>query len=141
MSVPTFRNTESTLEINYFFSPHELDVDRRRSKKVEDLISEYSLLSFNRNKETDDDYILFENDYEEFLDKLRTVYISNGYIGLTSWLIDRAFCITPNAKARANRDYNKTQKMTDKNKSLLLKVLYDINPQNIIKCFSKNLEN
>lgn len=135
MQVPTFRNTESTLEIDYFFSPHELDVDRRKSKKVEDLISEYSLLAFNRNKETDDDYILFENDYEEFLDKLRTVYISNGYIGLTSWLIDRAFCITPQMKSNKNT----INSNTNKNKSLLLKILFDINPSNVLKCFSKNI--
>ena len=45
--------------------------------------------------------------------------------------------ITPNSKMGAPHSTN----ITNKNKSLLLKILYDINPNNVVKCFSKNLEN
>ena len=51
-----------------------------------------------------------------------------------SWLIDRAFCITPSIKQNLNTIKNNT----NKNKSLLIKILYDINSQNLLKCFSKN---
>ena len=53
-----------------------------------------------------------------------------------SWLIDRAFCITPNIKKNIYTMKNNT----NKNKSLLIKTLYDINSQNLLKCFSKNCE-
>ena len=54
--------------------------------------------------------------------------------GLMSWLIDRAFLITPNIQSNKN----KTDRKTNENKALLLKVLYDINPQNVLQIFSKN---
>jgi hypothetical protein len=54
-----------------------------------------------------------------------------------SWLIDRAFCITPTMKSNKNI----TKNNTNKNKSLLIKVLYDINSSNLLKCFSKNIKN
>jgi len=137
VKIPSFRSSESTLYMDYFFKPYKLDMDRRKSKKVEDLIAKYSLMSFYRDKETEEDYILFTEEYENFLNELKTIYISNSYIGLTSWLIDRAFCITTAQKQNVETINN----LTSKNKSLLLKVLYDINSQNVIKCFSKNIEN
>lgn len=54
--------------------------------------------------------------------------------GLMSWLIDRAFLITPNIQSNKN----KTDRKTNENKALLLKVLYDINSQNVLQIFSKN---
>ena len=54
--------------------------------------------------------------------------------GIMSWLIDRAFFITPNIQSNKN----KTDRKTNENKALLLKVLYDINPQNVLQIFSKN---
>lgn len=141
-----YRNTKDTLEMDYFFNKFELDANRRKSKKIEQLIENYSIILYRKDDIYDlgDDYsentVSLELDYESLINEISRLYISNSYIGLTSWLIDRAFCITPQTKAKATRDYNKTKKNTDKNKSLLLKVLFDINPQNVIKCFSKNLE-
>ena len=54
--------------------------------------------------------------------------------GIMSWLIDRAFLITPNSQMGAPHSDRKT----NENKALLLKVLYDINPQNVLQIFSKN---
>ena len=65
---------------------------------------------------------------------IKKVYISKNYIGLMSWLIDRAFLITPNSQMGAPHSDRKT----NENKALLLKVLYDINPQNVLQIFSKN---
>ena len=53
-----------------------------------------------------------------------------------SWLIDRAFCITPNMKS--NKIIIKNN--TNKNKSLLIKILYDTNSNNLLQCFSKNVK-
>lgn len=140
VKIPSYRNTEPTLPMSYYFVKYPLEVSGRRSKKVEDLITKYMFYlrdyQINSNWENEDNRILNEIEYDELLEDLKKIYISNTYIGLTSHLIDRAFCITPAQKQ--NVELIKT--MTDNNKSLLLKILYDINPNNVLKCFSKNLE-
>ena len=139
------RSEESTLSMDYFFQKYKLEDNRRKNKKVEELIEEYSRDLSEYYKDIQDKSLelsdaitvgnFLEEDLEELITKIRGLYLNSSYIGLTSWLIDRAFCITPNSKMGAPHS-NRT---TDKNKSLLLKVLYDINPQNVVKCFSKNL--
>jgi hypothetical protein len=134
------RSNESTLPMSYFFEKFDLQEDRRKCRKVEELIEKYSidLFIYNVTHSLDDDYRYYKNaieiDFEELLDDIKSIYISKNYLGLMSWLIDRAFCITPSIKQ------NKTtiKNSTNKNKSLLIKILYDINPQNLLKCFSKN---
>ena len=133
LSLPKCHSSEKTLPMDYFFQKFELDEHRRKSKKVEKLIESYSLtLKDYRNEDED---LLLRADYEQLIEDIKKIYISNSYIGLTSWLIDRAFCISKSQKQNSNTINNNT----NKNKSLLLKVLYDINPNNVIKCFSKNL--
>ena len=136
MYIPSARKSSSTLPMDYFFSPQPLKADRRQNKKVEEIIEKYSLMLKDGIDDETEDLIFMEN-YEQMLNEIQRVYISNDYIGLTSWLIDRAFMITPNSKMGAPHSTN----ITNKNKSLLLKILYDINPNNVVKCFSKNLEN
>ena len=136
----SFRSNESTLPINYFFEKFNLNEDRRKCRKVEEFIEKYSINLFVYNTEYsfDDDYRHYrdsiEIDIEELLNDIKSIYISKNYLGLMSWLIDRAFCITPSIKQNINTIKNNT----NKNKSLLIKVLYDINSQNLLKCFSKN---
>ena len=106
------------------------------------MIEKYSLdlYSPKNNDEYSDygdnnsEYILLRSDYDELIKDIKKVYISKNYIGLMSWLIDRAFLITPNSQMGAPHSDRKT----NENKALLLKVLYDINPQNVLQIFSKN---
>ena len=125
------RNSDSILPMDYFFKPYSLKEDRRKSTKVEKLIEDYSLMVVDKTNDP-----IFEQNYEEMLEEIKKIYISKDYIGLTAWLINRGFCITAGAK----RNKDKTNSLTNKNKSLLIKVLYDINPNNLLKVFSKNLE-
>lgn len=53
------------------------------------------------------------------------------YVGLISWLINRAFCIGAGAK----RNKNAMQSTIDKNKSILMKTLYDVNKEAFLSCF------
>ena len=124
------RSKESTLPMNYFFNKFELKADRRKNKKVEELIENYSIVlrDFQVDETLQDFDCILMCDYDKLLDDIKSVYLSNDYLGLTSWLIDRAFCITPNVK----NNRNNLQNYTNKNKSLLLKLLYDINPNNVI---------
>lgn len=140
------RSNESTLPMFYFFEKFELQEDRRKCRKVEELIEKYSidLFIYNTSPNSKNIYMDYglcdtareqlEFDFEELLNEIKMIYISKNYLGLMSWLIDRAFCITPSIKQNTNTIKNNT----NKNKSLLIKVLYDINSQNLLKCFSKN---
>lgn len=137
IKIKRFRSNEKTLPMDYFFQKFELETNRRQSKKVEELIEKYSLMKQDYIKDGIEDYedydILLREDYEQLINDIKRVYISSNYIGLMSWLIDRAFCITPQSKGKIGI----TNSNTNENRALLLKVLYDINPNNIIKIFSK----
>ena len=138
------RNENSTLPMSHFFNKYELETNRRQSKKVEELIEKYSLDLYNNimddNKEytdygySDEDSLLLRSDFDQLIEDIKKIYISKNYVGLMSWMIDRAFLITPNSQMGAPHSDRKT----NENKALLLKVLYDINPQNVLQIFSKN---
>ena len=135
------RDKKSTLPMNYFFNKYELENDRRKSKKVEELIEKYSIDLFeyyqkgiSKQEDVDKEYLILIEQFDELLEEIKRTYISKTYIGLMSWLIDRAFCITNQVKSNEKN----IQRLTNKNKVILLKVLYDINPSNLLKIFSKN---
>lgn len=134
-----FRNTAATLPMSYFYKKFELEKDRRKSKKVEDLIAKYSLHLYQYNTSGEnisdrcDDYLLLRKDFEDMVSSIRKVYLSDSYIGLMSWLIDRAFLITCNV----NRN-RQLKKQLDMNRSLLLKVLFQVNSGNLLKIFSNH---
>ena len=134
-----FRSSVSTIPMSKFFVKYELEEERRKSKKVEELIQKYSLKLFNYNTDHDDDnfndYLLLRSDFDELIEDIRSIYISKNYLGLMSWLIDRAFKITPNMKSN---DIKITSKINN-NKAILIKVLYEINKENLLKCFSGNV--
>ena len=118
-----------------FFVKHSVENDRRKSKKVEELIQKYSLELYSYNKQYADDnneeYLLLRDDFDKLIEDIRSIYISKNYQGMMSWLIDRAFLITPNIKSN-----NSSLKATiNTNKSLLLKVLYDVNNETFLNCF------
>ena len=62
------------------------------------------------------------------------MYLSRNYAGLFSWLIDRAFLISP----QINSNHAKLNSTLNKNKSVLLRTLYNINSTVLLECFSKN---
>lgn len=140
-------NGSSTLPMDYFFNKYELETNRRQSKKVEELIEKYSLDLYNdwqsnigtdlEEESFDDNSLLLREDFDNLIEDIRRIYISKTYIGLMSWLIDRAFIVTSNIK----RNKNTITRKTNENKALLLKVLYDINSKNLLQIFSKNIYN
>lgn len=126
----------NTLPMRDFFVPHENKVHWKKSYKVEEFIEKYSLKVFDynaSNERDDNEYLLLRSDYEDLLNTLRGITISENYIGLMSWLINRGFAITGGVK----RNNDKINTKLSKNRSLLLKILYDINPKTFKKCFKK----
>ena len=130
-------SNRNTIPMVEFFVPHENKTTKRKSRKVEKLIEDFSLEAFEYNiKENHDgsEYLLLRSDYDDLLNNLRRITISENYIGLMSWLINRAFVITNGVKGK--QDVLDTK--LSKNRSLLLKILYDINPKTFKKCFKND---
>jgi hypothetical protein len=129
------RSNIPTLPMSHFFKKYELDGSRKASKKVEELISKYSFDLYNYNTNNTDDYVLLRSDFDQLIKDITQINISRNYLGLMSWLVDRCFAITPAIKQ--NRKQIKTN--INKNKSLLLSVLYHINKKSLFTVLSKNL--
>ena len=140
---PKINLRTNTYPMNKFYKKYELDITKRKSKKVEKLIEKYSLrmLNYNSTNEIDDDenegdFLLLRSDFDNLIKDIREIAFTKNYLGLMSYLINRSFVITPKAKGKIEK--NKTN--LDKNKSLLLKTLYELNPEQLLKCFSNNIK-
>jgi hypothetical protein len=123
--------------MGHFFVKHKLDVSRRQCKKVEDFIEEYSLQLWSSvgmgevDWSDDSESFCLRADFEDMIESIRGMYISKSYLGLYSWLLDRGFEITTSVKCQ------KKDSRLNKNRSLLLKTLYDINKDNLLNSFKK----
>lgn len=122
---------KGVLPISYFLNKYEINGSRRGSRKVEKIIEKYSLELLSSQLKNEDEYLLLRNDFDEMIEDIKRVYISKQYLGLMSWLIQRAFLLTP----QSYQSHSKTHK----NKSILLKTLYDVNSSCLLKVFSKNI--
>ena len=132
--LPRLQNKIATLPFSNFFIPHKAPADKRSAKKVEEFIQKYSikLNEFNSAEDNSyDDYLLLREDYDELIDDIRRISISKNSVGLMSWLINRAFMVTPEINKNAGSITTKLHK----NRSLLLKTLYDVNPKTFMMCF------
>ena len=84
-----------------------------------------------KQEHTTEEYLLLRADYDELIHDLRGITISQKYVGLMSWLIDKAFLITTDMRKHSGQ----IQTKLNKNRSVLLKTLYDLNPKSFKKCF------
>lgn len=130
---PKIRSSETTLPMCYFYNYYPLKDDRRKSKKVEGFIEEYGLKLQQYAVEDIGDELVLREDFDNMINSIRQIYVSRDYLGLFSWLIGRAFHPTANF----NDKHKKMGAKTEKNKALLLKTLYTINPINLLKIFEK----
>jgi hypothetical protein len=135
-----FRSDESALPIGYFFVRHPVEDknEKRKCRKVEEFIQQYAidLYEFNMLEDRDwhdpSDLFLIQDNFDDMVEDIRKLYVSKTYISLYSWLLDRAFCISPLVNCQKNNSN------LSKNRSILLKVLYDINKNNLLNCFKKS---
>ena len=118
------------LPISHFLNTYEVKGSRRGSRKVEKIIEKYSLELLASQLSDEDEYLLLRSDFDEMIEDIKRVHISKQYLSLMSWLVQRAFLLTPQA-------YN-SHSQTHRNKSILLKTLYEVNPSCLLQVFSKN---
>lgn len=131
------QNTK-VIPINDFLIMYPPDENKRKCKKVEKLIEEYSLnlynyetTNYNDLSVQRDDSLLLRKDFNDLIESIRKIYISKGYTYLISYLINRSFVITPGMK----RNKTKLETKLDKNRSILMKVLYTVNRDAFLQCF------
>ena len=141
---PRIANNSSIYPIDKFLNSYDLDISKTKSKKVEELINKYSLRIFNYNKdneiddtENEEGYLLLDSDFDQLIKDIREITFTKKYLGLMSYLISRAFAST--SKSKHSGRPVKTN--LHKNRPLLLKTLYELNSEQFLKCFSKNLDN
>ena len=141
---PRIASNSSIYPIDKFLNSYDLDISKTKSKKVEELIIKYSLRIFNYNKdneiddtENEEKYLLLNSDFDQLIKDIREITFGKKYLGLMSYLINRAFVSTSGIK-HSGRPI-KTN--LNKNRPLLLKTLYELNSKQFLKCFSKNINN
>lgn len=126
--------SKKAIPMDSFFVKHPLKHDRRRSVKVEKLIEKYEIENskiVNMNEGQD----ILDSNFEEFIEELKMTHVSKDYAGVFSFLIDRAFKITTGMKnAKTNCASNLWR-----NRPMLLRVLYAINPDILLSCFAGNI--
>lgn len=132
------------MSISDFFVDYDPAFTRntaRLNKKVEALIQKYSLQLKDRNKhiceteDTDEENILLEK-FDELIEDIRQIVIPKKYKNVMLCLINRAFYINNGAKVQRNR----YKSLLNKNRPMLLKTFYDVSPEVLLSCFTKNLE-
>lgn len=140
IAIPRVTVNTHTKGMDEFFVKQGCPDNIKVNKHVENLISKYSLELYNNRVnsylEDRDDYLLYREDFEDMIEDIRRTVLPSKYIGLFSWLIDRAFIITP----PIIRNKRKLSTALHKNRPLLLKVLYTVNPEALLACFSKNIK-
>ena len=139
ISVPRIESNTHTLHMEKFFVRYGCSSDIRINKRIEALISKYSLDLYSGrvrgHLEDADGYLLYREDFEWMVNEIRSCVIPSKYASLFSWLIDRAFIIT----SPLSHNRHKLSTALNKNRPLLLKALYCANPQALLACFSKNV--
>lgn len=127
------------LSFKDFLIPIKETGNKKTNKKIEKFIEDYSLLNYRINvldqKKTDDydynDFILLRSDFDELIQKIRGMNLSRNYRGLVYWLINRAFMLSTGIQSNMRN----ISRITNKNRSLLLKILYEVNPDLFLSCF------
>lgn len=131
----SFRGTP----IDYFLDIYPDKADMTLCKSVEELINKYNIKLYGRNIEStkydSTDYYYLLDGFDELINDIKKLNIGDKYIGLFSWFLNKVF----SRDVEKEIDSNKFQNQLQTNRSLLLKVLYDVNKDVLLKCFSRNL--
>lgn len=124
------------IPINQLFINWENNATRKTSKAVEALIEKYidefyTIKASSNNANKEEFNMLLHSSYDDLIEDIKHITLPNKYIGLMSWLINRAFMMTPGIQRNANY----IQTTLNKNRAILLNVLYKLNPEMLLKCF------
>lgn len=131
-----YRETTSTIPINEFLKT-DITINkknRKTCKKVEELIEKYAL-SLTKSKIQDSEieneqYLLLRSDFEDLVKEIQKIHFSFNYIEIVSCLINWTF-----ENSSQNFHSKKTKSKLNRNRPILLKILYEANPKVFLSCF------
>ena len=72
-------------------------------------------------------------DFDKLIENIQKSSISKNYKGFMFWLLDRSFSISPKLKVNQYKLKSKIKK----NRSLMIKTLYNVNKECFLECFVK----
>lgn len=133
------------IPISRFLSIYPADADIKLCKSVEELINKYNIGLYSRTKDAvvneeivawkNDDYYLLLDGFDELINDIKKLTVGEKYIGLFSWILNKIFSEDVDKEIESAKFNN----MLQTNRSLVLKVLYDLNKDVFLKCFEKNI--
>ena len=133
LDLSKYKSDIKTIPIEQFLVPTFAPTNRKKNAKIEKLIEKYAFTITEAEIQDTDWYdgtnILLMDNFEELVKDIRQTGISGNYIGLMQWLINRAFRISEQTKNSKSK--------TNVNKPILMKVLYEVNPDAFLSCFTK----
>lgn len=136
LKFPERMPSTSSIPIKEFFINHPVGNERRLSKKIEEFIDKYIVdLWTYRVTRSDLDGAemtrVLKLNFDELIRDIRATKISKNYKGIMSWLINRGLMIGAGVRGRASV----MDSMTHLNRIVLLKTLYEVNPDVFLSCF------
>ena len=137
LNLNKFRSDINTIPIEQFLVPYEVKNDKRKNRKLEQLIEKYMFnlqvleiegTLYNSDMYYDDSLgTTLAGQFEDLVKEIRQSGISRNYKDFMLWLLYRTFRAKPQTKNSDNQ--------TNKNRSALIKVLYEVNPKCFLSCF------
>lgn len=137
LKLPSYNPTTSTIPFKDLLIKHEFKGSRKIAVKVQKLIGNYllDLANYNRADYSEDidnaeSFLLILNNFDTLINELKEISFSEKYMALMSVLIYRVFALKPKPE-----DYKTCIDKIRNNKSVMLNVLYNSNPEIFLKCF------
>lgn len=128
------------IPLKQFLLPEKDETDIKLCRDVEALINKYNIEIYGKNLESSlykkESYYLLLTDFEELLEEIHKLTLGKKYMGLFLWLLNKAF--SEDAENELNSE--KFQNQLQTNRTLVLKVLYDVNKEALLECFSRNMK-
>ena len=127
---------KAPIPIESMIPPYNKNVNIKLCKSVESLIDKYNLSLYKANLNSidynDDDYFLLLEMFDELIEDIRKLIIGEKYIDLFLWLLNKMFSKDIEQEIASTKYKNRLQT----NRMLTLKVLYEVNKDVFLKCFS-----
>lgn len=132
IKLPSYNPQTTTIPTTEFIRTYKCSGSNlKTSKKVGKWISDFSVDLFkSRLEEDNEEYLLLRSNFEDMLNEIRKVGLSKKYLPIMSYLINQAF----------QTDVKNSSKL-HKNRALMLRILYEIDPSDLLLIFSKDTSN
>ncbi len=142
LKAPMYRHPTPAVPLSEYFIRFKLSGHRRKSMRVERWIQEFGIDAkmekANLGRFTvpwEETYL--QQDFDNLVAAIRSTYFSSQYIGLMAWLLDRSLGISNRVRAKIKD----SQAATNKNRVVMMSVLYSVNKSSFLRCFSRRVSN